>query len=218
MRPFAGAFLLVAAFVCYAATQAGASQKIIAAVVATGMTAGAVYLAYVVFCVTVWWDREGIGARHPLGRRRFVRWSDVTGGGYRRWLQAFAVDGRDERVWYSPAQTGWPALQRYMSFRLRREGCPMWHGFEMHGLGYEATLDGETHRVGFYAMVWVRVGSIDVARAQAMAAIEGSLDPLRRLSDAAIYTTLVRSMLDTPDLPPVPGSDQVRQTGLAVYR
>lgn len=203
MRPLSLAFIATAGFVVYAALHADPRQATIAMVIATLFVAGALYLAYVVFAVRVWWTPAGIGASHPLGRARFLRWEDIRGGAYRPVLQAFVVEGEGERIWYSPAQTGWDALERYLSLRLRSAGVPAWHGVELHGRGYEVDTPDGPEACGFVARLFVRDRSLEAAKARALKLIADRPGPVRALDGARIDVTVVRSMMRAPDLPEI---------------
>ncbi len=201
MRPLSLVFLAASAFVVYAALHADPRQAMLAMAVASLCVAGAVYLAYVVFTVRVWWTPAGIGASHPLGRARFLRWEDIHEGAYRPGLQAFLLEGKGERIWYSPAQTGWEALERYLSLRLRSAGVPAWHGVELHGRGYEVDTPDGPRACGFVARLFVRDRSLEAAKARALKLVADRPGPVRALDDARIDVTVVRSMVRVPDLP-----------------
>jgi len=119
MRGAALLMLALALAVTAMATQASPDQRLVAAAVASSFLLSALYVSYAVFCYRVWLTTEGIGFAHWFGQR-FLRWDDVTGGGYNPWLQAFHVSAGRQRVWYSPMQGGIPLLHRYLHRYLRR--------------------------------------------------------------------------------------------------
>jgi hypothetical protein len=107
-----------AAGVGYAASFAPAQQQWIASLVAVVFICVAVYLAYAVFLVEVYWTPDGIGSRDSFRGDVFVHWDDVVDAGYVASLQAFYVTDGLQKVWYSPMHAGVPQLHRLMRRRF----------------------------------------------------------------------------------------------------
>lgn len=112
-----------AAGVGYAASFAPMQQQWIASLVAVVFVCTAVYLAYAVLLVEVYWTPEGIGSRDWFRNSSFVHWEDVVDAGYVPSLQAFYVTDGLQKVWYSPMHAGVPQLHRLMRRRFAGSGA-----------------------------------------------------------------------------------------------
>lgn len=226
IRATAVLFLPFCVFMVFLAAHAAGSQRALAFVVAVTFLCLALYLAYCVFLVDVHWTGNGIGASHPLGRKRFVRWDDVVDGGYVGWLQAFYVSDGEQRVWFSPMHSGVDQLHRFMRRRFARNVADRdrleragrcWYGFEFEGSGLIASgADGDMP-VGYAVVAWAYAADEGTARAAALShIIEAEAEVFRATAKTVRTSSSFGYSSVTPDLPIV--GDGLRRPGFVIYR
>jgi len=112
------AFFPLSAFVTYGATQASASQKTLAGLIALCFWVGTVYLAYEMFFVLLSYDEAFIYHRSPLRGARKIPMTAVTGIQYSPVTQAFTlITDSHGSVSVSPMANGARALLEVMALQ-----------------------------------------------------------------------------------------------------
>ncbi len=114
LKILSAAFFPISAFITYAALQASPDQVVLAAIIASLVWLGTLYVAYDFFFVRLSYDDEFIYHWTPIKRSRKIPWSAVKGVQYASFKQVFNL--KTERygtISVSPYADGCRALVEY---------------------------------------------------------------------------------------------------------
>lgn len=109
---------LVALILGLAASHPAPDQRTAAAIVATCLVAGAIYMLYVTWLHQVRFNATTIQSVHPFLTRSFA-FEELEQARHLRWLGCMRVKARDGRAFMIPVTRGLPLLNRYVR-RLER--------------------------------------------------------------------------------------------------